>query len=308
MRIFQVSNLLQVFAAIVGIISVTGQAGNAADLKRGTTFNTFLECLNDGVGLIVGQNPSINGWQYTFDSNSDGVNGLWGIGAAPGQKNPYDIYGMAVKETANSLTVVLNGNMPLVGTPEVRVPSGQIGWGDLFFNFSGQDFASAMSSGDLFGIRFSDVNASGVNKLGVYGGVQAKTVTDIKNGFTAVAGGLSGYQQAVSRLGGTANYGDLSSSYLAENDPRFNLNAIASGNFLTHISFLATGSVTPDLLATGYDARKLAGSHTIAFKFDKSALSGTASVPESSCLVGLAFVGLAFATNKLLKGFKGCRG
>jgi hypothetical protein len=295
------SNLIKVIAAVGGIISITAQAGNAADLNRGTTFNTFLECLNDGVGLVVGQNPTVNGWQYTFDSNSDGVNGRWGIGAAAGVKNPYDIYGMAVKETADSIIVVLNGNMPLLGSPEASVASGQIGWGDLFFNFSGQDFASAMSSGDLFGVRFSGVNASGVKKLGVYEGVQAKTVTDIKNGFTVAAGGLSGYQQAVTRLGGTADYGDLSSRYFAGNDPRFNLNAIASGNFLTDISFLATGSITPDLLATGYDARKLAGSHTIAFKFDKSALSGTASVPESSSLAGLAFVGLAFASNKLRK-------
>ena len=291
------SNLLKSVAVAAGIISIT-ESANAASLTRGTTFSTFLECFNDGVGLVVGQNSTINGWQYAFDSNADGVNGMWGIGAAAGKRNPYDIFGMAVKETADSVIVVLNGNMPLTGNPEASVASGQIGWGDLFFNLSDQDFASAMNSGDLFGIRFSDVNASGVTRLGVYGGVQAKSVTDIKNGYTIAAGGISGYENSVTRLGGTVGYGDLSRSYLGAKDGKFNLNAIASGNFLTDITFLATGDVTPQLLATGYDTTKLAGAHTIAFKFNKSALSATTSVPEPSIAIGLAAIGLAIACCK----------
>ena len=294
----KILNLLKIVAGSLGIIFVTGQAANAASLNRGTTFSTFLECLNDGVGLVIGQNSTINGWQYAFDSNSDGVNGMWGIGAAFGKRNPYDIFGMAVKETADSIIVVLNGNMPLTGNPQASVASFQIGWGDLFFNLSGQDFSSAMNSGDLFGIRFADVNASGVSRLGVYGGVQAKTVTDIKNGYTTAAGGLSGYENSVTWLRGTVGYGDLSRNYLVGNDPKFNLNAIARGNFLTDITFLANSDVTPQLIATGYDATKLAGAHTIAFKFNKSALSRTASVPEPSSIITLAAIGLAIACRK----------
>ncbi|GET38716.1 XDD3 family exosortase-dependent surface protein [Microseira wollei] len=293
----KVLNLLKSVAVAAGIICITGSA-NAASLTRGTTFNTFLECFNDGVGLVIGENSTINGWQYAFDSNSDGVNGMWGIGAAAGQRNPYDIFGMAVKETADSIIVVLKGNMPLTGSPEASVASGQIGWGDLFFNLSGQDFASAMNSGDLFGIRFSDVNASGVSRLGVYGGVQAKTVTDIKNGYTIAAGGILGYENSVTRLGGTVGYGDLSRSYLGTKDGKFNLNAIASGNFLTDITFLAKGDVTPQLLATGYDTKNLAGAHTIAFKFNKSALSGATSIPEPASIISLAAIGLAIACCK----------
>lgn len=294
----KVSNLLKSVAISAGIISVTGSA-NAASLTPGTTFSTFLECFNDGVGLVIGQNSNINGWQYVFDSNSDGVNGIWGIGAAFGRRNPYDIFGIAVKETTDSVIVVLNGNMPLTGNPEADVASGQIGWGDLFFNLSGENFVSAMNRGNLFGIRFSDVNASGVSRLGVYGGVEAKTVTDIKNGFTIAAGGLSGYENAVTRLGGTVGYGDLSRSYLAAKDPRFNLNAIAKGNFLTDITFLAQSDVTPQLLATGYNAGNFAGAHTIAFKFNQSALSTTASVPEPASIISLAAIGLAIACSQV---------
>lgn len=74
--------------------------------------------------------------------------------------------------------------------------------------------------------------------------------------------------------------------------------AIASGNFLTDIAFLAQGNVTQQLLDTGYDAKNLNGSHTIAFKFNKSALSGTTSVPEPSSIISLAVIGLAIACRK----------
>ena len=77
--------------------------------------------------------------------------------------------------------------------------------------------------------------------------------------------------------------------------------AIASGNFLTDIAFLAQGNVTQQLLDTGYDAKNLNGSHTIAFKFNKSALTGIASVPEPSSIVSLAAIGLVVS---LLKRYK----
>lgn len=294
----KILNLLKIVAGSVGMIFVSAQAANAASLNRGNTFSTFLECLNDGVGLVIGQNSTINGWQYAFDSNADGVNGIWGIRAAFGKRNPYDIFGMAVKETADSIIVVLNGNMPLTGNPEASVASRQIGWGDLFFNLSGKDFTSAMNSGDLFGIRFADANASGVSNLGVYGGVQAKTVTDIKNGYTTAVGGLFGYENSVTWAGGTVGYGDLSRNYLAGNDQKFNLNAIANGNFLTDITFLAKSEVTQQLVATGYDPTKLAGAHTIAFKFNKSALRSSTSIPEPSSIISLAVIGLAIACRK----------
>ncbi|MBE9035163.1 XDD3 family exosortase-dependent surface protein [aff. Roholtiella sp. LEGE 12411] len=307
MKTHQLSNLLKIALSTVGILSIAGQGAYASDLK-GTAFSISLECLNDTTGLLLGTNPTdTSGWQYAFDSNTDGMNGNYWVGAAPGQKNPYDIYGMAIKETATSVILALNGNMKLTGESETGAAGGQIGYGDLFFNMSGKTFEDAMSSGNLFGIHFSSVNASGVQQLGVYSGVQAKTVTDIKEGYTVntyggLAGGKNSYEGQVKQGGGNVGYGDLTNSYFTNNgkNQTFNLNAIASGKYLTDISFLTQGAVTQQLLATGYDATKLKGSQTIAFQFNKSAISQSVSEPAN--LAGLTIFGLALAGSQVRKG------
>lgn len=299
-------NLLKVGVTTFGIFFVAGQGAYASDLK-GTAFSISLECMNDTTGLLVGQNPNdASGWQYAFDSNKDGMNGYDGVGAASGTVNPYDISGMAIKETATSIIVAINGNMKLTGQAEGGATGGQIGYGDLFFNMAGKTFDNAMSSGDLFGIHFSSVNASGVQQLGVYSGVQAKTVTDIKEGYTvATYGGLAGggnsYESQVKQSNGVVGYGDLTSSYFTNNgqDNTFNLNVINSGNYLNGISFLAQGNVTQPLLTTGYDANKFNGTQTIAFEFTKSTI--VKSTPEPASLAGLGIVGLALAGSKLRK-------
>ncbi|MEH2269218.1 MAG: XDD3 family exosortase-dependent surface protein [Nostoc sp.] len=301
------SNFLKITLTTVGIFCVAAQGAYASDLK-GTAFSISLECLNDTTGLLLGKNSTdASGWQYAFDSNKDGMNGNYWVGSAPGQQNPYDIYGMAIQETDTSVIVALNGNMKLTGESEAGAAGGQIGYGDLFFNMSGKSFDDAMSSGDLFGIHFSSVNASGVQQLGVYGDVQAKTVTDIKEGYTintygGLAGGQNSYEGQVKQGGGTVGYGDLTSSYFTNNgkDNTFNLNTILSGKYLTGISFLSQGTVTQQLLATGYDATKLKGSQTIAFQFNKSAI--TQSVPEPGNIAGFTILGLALAGSQLRKG------
>ncbi|MEH2301848.1 MAG: PEP-CTERM sorting domain-containing protein [Nostoc sp.] len=299
-------NLLKIGITTFGIFFVAGQGAYASDLK-GTAFSISLECLNDTTGLFMGQNPTdASGWQYAFDSNTDGMNGNYWVGAAPGTVNPYDISGMAIKETATSVIVAINGNMKLTGEAEAGAAGGQIGYGDLFFNMAGKTFEDAMSGGDLFGIHFSSVNASGVQQLGVYSGVQAKTVADSKEGYSvATYGGLAGggnsYESQVKQGGGVASYGDLTSSYFTNNgkDNTFNLNVIDSGNYLNGISFLAQGDVTQQLLTTGYDANKFNGTQTIAFEFKKSTI--LKSTPEPASLAGLGIVGLALAGSKRRK-------
>ncbi|MEH2262221.1 PEP-CTERM sorting domain-containing protein [Nostoc sp.] len=299
-------NLLKIGVATFGIFFVAGQGAYASDLK-GTAFSISLECLNDTTGLLVGQNSTdANGWQYAFDSNTDGMNGNYSVGAAPGKVNPYDISGMAIKETATSVIVAINGNMKLTGEAEGGAAGGQIGYGDLFFNMAGKTFDNAMSSGDLFGIHFSSVNASGVQQLGVYSGVQAKTVADSKEGYSVGYGGLTGdgwisYETQVKQGGGVVGYGDLTSSYFTNNgkDKTFNLNVIDSGNYLSGISFLAQGNVTQQLLTTGYNATKFNGTQTIAFEFKKSGV--VQSTPEPASLAGLGIVGLALAGSKRRK-------
>ncbi|MEH2252583.1 PEP-CTERM sorting domain-containing protein [Nostoc sp.] len=299
-------NLLKIGITTFGIFFVAGQGAYASDLK-GTAFSISLECMNDTTGLFMGQTPTdASGWQYALDSNKDGMNGNYWVGAASGKVNPYDISGMAIKETATSVIVAINGNMKLTGEAEAGATGGQIGYGDLFFNMAGKTFEDAMSGGDLFGIHFSSVNASGVQQLGVYSGVQAKTVADSKEGYSVGYGGLAGdgwisYETQVKQGGGVVGYGDLTSSYFTNNgkDKTFNLNVINSGNYLNEISFLAKGDVTQQLLTTGYDANKFNGTQTIAFEFKKSTI--LKSTPEPASLAGLGIVGLALAGSKRRK-------
>lgn len=305
MKTTKISNLFKVAATAIGIISISGQAASAFDLKSGTALSLSFECLNDSVGLITGANATdANGWQYAFDSNRDGMNGNYWVGSAPGQTNPYDFSGLAIKETATSVIVAINSNMLLTGQAESRAVGGQVGYGDLFLNMSGKNFLPAMQSGDLFGIRFASANASGVQQLGVYSGVQAKTVTDIKDGYTVqtyggLAGGNNSYQGQVAQGRGTVGYGDLTSSYFTNNGQNntFNLNEIASGTYRGGITFLAQGAMTQELLNTGYNASKFGGTQTIAFKFDKSVVS----VPEPATLGGLALIGATLTASKLRK-------
>lgn len=308
MKVKKVSSFLKVAITTVGILSVA--QGAYAGSLTGSAFSISLECLNDSTGLLLGKNPTdANGWQYAFDSNKDGMNGNYWVGAAAGQVNPYDISGMAVKETADSVIIAINGNMKLTGEAEVGAAGGQIGYGDLFFNMSGKTFLNAMNSGDLYGIRFASANASGVQQLGVYSGVQAKTVTDIKEGYTVqtyggLAGGSNSYESQVKTGGGTVGYGDLTSAYFTNNGQNnsFNLNEIASGKYLTGISFLSQGAITQELLNTGYNSSKFQGTQTIAFQFSKSAISQ--AVPESSTVAGLTIFGLAFAGSQIRKKYK----
>lgn len=273
-----VSNLLKVALTTVGLISVAGQGANAGILTKGATINTFLECINDGVALVVGSNEASNtGWQYAFDATNDGSGG-----------SPYEIFGMAIKETSDSIFVALNANTPLTGNYESGAADHNVGWGDMFFNFSGKNFTDAMNGGDLFGVRFAGTNDSGVSQVGVYSGVTAKSVTGENVGYSS----LSAYNSAHPG----SNLGDLAttSSYF---DQSKSLNVISSGTFLTGLNFLNMA----DLVAAGYNQSAFGGSQTIAFKIDKSDLPGAESVPEPSAMLGLTAIGMALAGSKLRK-------
>ncbi len=293
--------LMTATASAIALIFAPGQRVNAATLKAiqpGTTINTFAECLNDGIALIGGKNTlDLNGWQWSIDNPNDGVDGF----LVGGNSNRYEMYTMAIKETANSIFVALNGNMPLTGIDGTGAVDGNIGWGDLFFNLSGLNFSTASQLGSLFAVRFAGTNDSFAPSIGLYGNVTATSVTGINSGFSS----LQAYNQRVSGYCTGPNCGP-SLGDLAANTPYFNqtqsLNAIASGNFLAPITYLTSA----DLLAAGYNFNQphAKGSQTIAFKFDKAGIcdSGVCAeitVPEPSSLAGLAVLGLIVAGRKL---------
>ena len=203
-----------------------------------------------------------NGWNYAIDSFSDGVTG-YQIGGGD-----FEFYGIAVKETSDTAFVAINSNLSLAGYADSAVQRGNINYGDLFFNFSGQNFNTANANGSLFAVRFADGNDSGVATTGVYSNVTAKSVTKTNSGFM----NLNQYNITVASHGGTPSMGDL-----AATDPYFQqtgnwtvLNSIDSGTKVGEISALT--SATLSAMGLDFSQFNAVGSQTIGFSFNKSAM------------------------------------
>ncbi|MEG4320504.1 MULTISPECIES: PEP-CTERM sorting domain-containing protein [unclassified Microcoleus] len=224
------------------------------------------------------------GWNYAIDPSYDSLdsNGMGGITAGG---TIYEIYGMAVKDdvAADTIWLAISANLPLTGNPTEDMVNGypvsnrNIGFGDLFFDFSGQkNFKAASDSNSLFGIRFAPNNDSNAPSTGVYSGVKAKSVVAQNAGWSNF------YNHSVNgvlpRTGMEARTGDL-----AWNDSYYNPytsegshsrpeslipNVIESGNKVGDITMVGDA----ELAAAGFALGVFPGSQTIGFKFDKSLL------------------------------------
>jgi hypothetical protein len=267
-------------------------------------------CLISATGQQAQAGQLHNNWNYGIDAFNDGSGGA-----------EYEIKGMAIKQTADSIFVALTSGMPLTGVSASGAADGNIGWGDLFFNFSGTDFQTANNAGNLFGIRFAGTNDSGVGQVGVYGNVTTDSVTTSNNGYSSLAGYYgAGYEQPNS-MGTdfptkTAAYNYLYGTPTPGSTPI--LNIIKTGTFLGGITSL-NGT---DLAGEGLDFANFSANdtYTFGFKFDRSLLpngnfvshvfeecgnDGVAikgqlkAVPEPSSIAGIAAVGLMLAGAKI---------
>jgi hypothetical protein len=213
-------------------IGITGQEANAGTLK--------------------------GGWNYAIDSFNDGT----GVGGTIGQQSDFEFYGIAIKEGTEKIYVALNTNLGLNGLSYSGATDNNVGHGDLFFNFTGNNITNA--NGNLFGVRFADTNDSGVASTGVYSNVTAKNVTRANAGYST----LSRHANTVASLDGNASMADLSQS-----DAYFDnktLNVIKSGTRVGDIHYLTVSDFNELNLDFGqFDA---VGSQTIGFGFDKSLL------------------------------------
>lgn len=291
MKTIGMRTLLGAAAASVCLISATGQQATAGQLH--------------------------NGWNYGIDSFNDGSGGA-----------SYEIKGMAVKETTDSVFVAITGGMPLAGVANSGAADGNIGWGDMFFNLSGKNFQTASNQSSLFGIRFAGTNDSGAATTGVYKNVQAKSVTGDNHGY----GSLKQYYdygwnqpntQGTDLPTAQAAYNYFYPAAVASNPTTGNtpiLNVIGSGTKLGDITMLASNALSAAGLDFGHFGAT--GTQTIGFQFSRSligsgdyianlfiecgndgvALSGNLKdVPEPSSMAGLALVGLTAAGSVLRK-------
>jgi hypothetical protein len=300
-------------------------------MMKSTVFNTILGTAAATVCLMGVTAPQANagtlhnGWNYAIDSFNDGAEGnIIGVNSA------YEMYGMAVKEDtqSNSIFVAINANLPITGDNYSGAADGHIGWGDLIFNFSGQNLQTANASGNLFGIRFTENSDSGVSSVGVYDNVTLQNVTSTNSGFK----NLTDHRNKVNNLGGSASMGDLAynDSYFAGQITGTHtvLNSIQTGNWVGGINLIN------DFTGLGLDFGNFSatGTHTFGFSFDKSLMpvgefvahlfaecandgmalvgelavasvpgDGDVSVPEPSSMLGLLALGLTFAGSRSRK-------
>ena len=228
------------------------------------------------------------GWDYAIDPSNDSLdsNGMGGITAGG---TIYEIYGMAVKDdvSTNTIWIAIHANLPLLGNDTEPIVNGypvsnrNIGFGDLFFDFSAHNnFKAASDSNSLFGIRFAPNNDSNAASTGVYSGVKAKSVVAQNAGWSnfynhSVNGvlPLTGLEARTGDLAWNDSYYNPYTSEGSHSRPESLIpNVIESGNKVGDITMVGDA----ELMAAGFALNVIpapSSSRTIGFKFDKSLLS-----------------------------------
>ncbi len=215
----------------------------------------FLSTETARAGVLSGD------WYYSIDSFNDSMSG-YDVGGTI-----YEIYGMAMKQTADEVIFAVNSHLPYDGTESEYAEDNHVGWGDLLLNFTGQPLDVASGSGQLFAIRWANNNDSGVSELGIFDNVTAKTIAK-ENGLLLTDASLRGYNNWIRSHGGNPTIGDLSAE-----DPYFNpnhhiQNVIASGTKIGEVNLI------DDIASLGLNFGQFGatGVHTLAFSVARSSL------------------------------------
>lgn len=244
------------------------------------------------------------GWDYSIDAFNDGSGGAG-----------FEIKGLAMKETTDHLYVSVTGGTPLTGNSYSGAQDGNIGFGDLLFNFTGNSLNAANDAAGLFGIRFAGTNDSGVAQEGLYSNVTAKAVASVNAGYNSLQQYYNYGWERQDTMGDLATKQEAF-DYVGQTDAV--LNVMDSGTFLGGLDFLsAQDAATEGLDFENFNA---VGTKTHTFRVDRSLLpsgnflaslfiecandgialiSNLASqedssqdVPEPSAMLGLAAIGL----------------
>jgi hypothetical protein len=206
-------------------------------------------------------------WQYAFDLFNDG----YGVNASNqvvfGASSAFEFYGMAVAEDENSIFLALNANLGINGHADADASGGVIDWGDIFLNFSGKDYDTAIADGDMFGIHFTGESDSGVSENGLYKVNTAANVAGTNVGFTTLG------QHATYKNYNREGVGNVDhASYF--NTSASLKNVILDGKKIGDIAFLnQTELATKGLNFLAQNAGSV-GTQTFGFSFSKADLPG----------------------------------
>ncbi|PPT07554.1 hypothetical protein CKA32_005267 [Geitlerinema sp. FC II] len=209
-----------------------------------------------------------NGWNYTIDSFNDGYD----LGTI-GENSNFEFYGLALTEVNDRVYVGINSNLSLAGASSNHANDGHIGYGDLFFNFSGDNAQQTQADSNFFAVRFTGYSDSGAPELGVYTNVTGRNVAKANSGFKH----LKHHRNSVGNKGGSASLGDLNQygeadAYFGNGyDNNYKLpNSIASGTKVGDIAMLDSTALGAAGLDFGHFGAS--GDYTFGFSFDRSLL------------------------------------
>jgi len=264
--------------------------------------------LSGGLAQMAQAGTFYNGWNYSIDAFDDGSGG-----------SPYEIKGLAVKETTDSIVFSVTGGADLLGVFTQGPTDGNIGWGDMMIKFSDEDYNTAADNGDLFGIRFAGTNDSGVGSVGLYQVDETLAVYADNNGYDSLRAYYDAGFERPNTMGDIATAQDAFDTF-GETTPIGS--NIGGGTYLGDITFLTVEEAAEEGLDFDYFAATSPETHT--FKVDRALLPSAdylisvflecindgialrsnraeanyADVPEPTAVGGLVLTGLLALTGR----------
>jgi len=147
------------------------------------------------------QNCETPTWTYVKDSFTDGT-GTGNIVDINGNKIvrgvTYELFGVAIRQDGENVTIAFNSNMGLRGTDVINrnAADNNISWTDFVFDFGGKKYA----------VHYAAGNDSGVTELGLYKDITLKNVNKENWGWSS----MSQYYNSTNNAGKKPSLGDLS--------------------------------------------------------------------------------------------------
>ena len=262
------------------------------------------ECLNDVIVVCPDSTRADGyGWQYIQDNpynaiDNDGTFNGSLVGPNSTINDDFELYGVAFRETATEVYIVITSEISRYGTTLSDAHDGHVGYGDILISFNYQAnlnrFGYQSNNYQLWGIHFSGANTdSAVTMDGVYNNVRAKTVSDLNDGYSD----LQTYLNVVEDLGGTIGMGDINPARYDDNNNgdygddymendfysrSISLNVISSGINRGNIQSLNW----TQLVNAGFDPNFLKKGTFVAFKFQKGLMvdqCGVVGGDNSTC-------------------------
>jgi PEP-CTERM motif len=252
-----------------------------------------------------------SGWNYSTGLKSNGSGG-----------NAYALTGLAIKQDAQNVYIAINGGTdPTTGTYNSGSANNNINYGDLFFNFTGNNFATANAASSLFGVHFAAApgTAGAILQMGLYSNVQAKSVTSTHSGYSSLQHYFNNGYGSVQTQGTDLNTKEETKAYYGNNGTGPIYNVIDTGTKVANISPL-TAAVLGTNLGLDFGKYNANSAYTFGFQVSKSALptgdfmanlfyecgnsgiaveGNIAPVPEPATMLGLALGGIGLVTGKM---------